>query len=132
MALATRPSSSCTSSWPVERGRLPQRDSTARIAFLKTLQGTQRASAPNGCGGIEFSGDDGAGGGVTTCGGMDLLPGWVRRVSGRRLILRRDPPLANGVAYQIGGVVHVELLHQAAAMKFRRFDADVQDLRNLF
>src|SRR6266550_2641947 len=122
MALATRPSSSCTSSWPVERGRLPQRDSTARIAFLKTLQGTQRASAPNGCGGTGFSGDDGAGGGVTSCGGMDLL----------HRDLRGDPPLADGVAYQIGGVVHVELLHEAAAMKLRRLDADVQDLGNLF
>src|SRR6266508_413900 len=53
---------------------------------------------------------------------MDLLPG----------ALRRDPPLANGVAYQIGGVVHVELLPQPAAMKLRRLDADVQDFRNLF
>src|SRR6266508_1257 len=53
---------------------------------------------------------------------MDLLPG----------ALRRDPPLANGVAYQIGGVVHVELLHQPAAMKLRRLDADAQDFRNLF
>src|SRR5258705_7268937 len=122
MALATRPSSSCTSSWPVERGRLPQRDSTPRIAFLKTLQGTQRVSAPNGCGGTEFSAGDGAGGGVTSWGGTDLLPG----------VLGRDPPLANGVAYKIGGVVYVELLHQPAAMNLRRFDADVQDFRNLF
>ena len=46
----------------VERGRLPDSVRTERIAFLRTLHGTQRASAPNGCGGTGvFRGCNGKG-----------------------------------------------------------------------
>src|SRR2546425_12427916 len=62
MADATKPKSSETSSEVVERGRLPACVRTVRIAVLRTLQGTQRASAPNVCGGgSEFRGSNGIG-----------------------------------------------------------------------
>src|SRR2546425_7920546 len=87
MADATKPKSSETSSEVVERGRLPACVRTVRIAVLRTLQGTQRASAPNVCGGgSEFRGSNGIGvaGGGAPRGGIPLfspggLPGFMGR-----------------------------------------------------
>src|SRR5256885_8637460 len=42
-----------------------------------------------------------------------------------------DPPLPNGIADEVGRIVHVEFLHESSTMKLRRLDADVQHLRDL-
>src|SRR5260370_23875367 len=126
MAVATSPSSSATSSGPVERGRLRQCDSTVRIAFLSTLHGVQRASAPNACtGGRKIRGGC-KGSGVTGSEGTGTLT-----PRAKPSFLRGDPALPDGVANQVGGVVDVELFHQPATMKLRRFHADMQDFRDL-
>src|SRR2546422_6088393 len=87
MADATKPKSSETSSEVVERGRLPACVRTVRIAVLRTLQGTQRASAPNVCGGgSEFRGSNGIGvaGGDAPCEGIRLFTlGALPRFMGR-------------------------------------------------
>src|SRR5438552_3246287 len=92
VAIATSPNSSETSSGPVERGRLAQPESSARMASLRTLQGTQRTSAPKGwSGGNEIRGCTEVG--VTHAGGTGILPEGTSRVSGagaRRLA----PPVA--------------------------------------
>src|SRR5258708_36093606 len=126
MAVATSPSSSATSSGPVERGRLPQCDSTARIAFLSTLHGVQRASAPNACrGGRELRGGC-KGSDVTRSGGTGTFT-----PRAKPSFLRGDPTLPDGVANQVGGVVDVELFHQPSTMKLRRFHAGMQHFRAL-
>src|SRR5207245_8919205 len=85
----TRPGSPETSSGAGERGRVAHRESSARMAFLRTLQATQRASAPKGwSGGNEIRGCTKVG--VMRAGGTGILPDGTSRVSGARA--RRPAP----------------------------------------